>query len=276
MSPRSIRNRIHEIIFEADTKMGRFFDLVLLVLISLSVIVVLLESVESIDNQYHEIFFWIEWILTILFTIEYLLRIYVTLRPQKYITSFYGVVDLLSILPTYISLFIAGSQSLLVIRGLRLLRIFRILKLTKFTTQGQVIMTALNRSRGKIVMFFITVILIVTIIGAAMYLIEGGANPRFDNIPRSIYWAIVTLTTVGYGDITPVTSLGQLVSAFVMILGYAIIAVPTGIVTNEIINEQRNRSLIKSTQACRYCSKEGHDLDAKFCKYCGELINIED
>lgn len=268
-----IKEQLHEIIFEADTPIGKAFDVILLILISASVLVVIIESIPSYDAKYHDVFFILEWFFTIIFTIEYLLRIYSVYRPIKYITSFYGVIDLLSILPTYISLIIAGTHYLLVIRALRLMRVFRILKLGHFMNEGQVIVKAMVASRAKITVFLTFVSLIVIIIGAVMYLIEGGSNPNFSSIPRSIYWAVVTLTTVGYGDITPVTEVGQFLSAIVMILGYAIIAVPTGIVSAEFI-DQGKKAGQTNTQACRYCGREGHDNDAKHCKYCGEQLNL--
>ncbi len=274
-----VKERLHEIIFEADTPAGKFFDLALLVLILLSVLVVMLESVPSYSLRFHDLFIALEWFFTIVFTIEYMLRIYVTLKPIKYVTSFYGVVDLLSILPTYLSFFITGSSSLMVIRLLRLLRVFRVLKLANYLDQGSLIIQSLIASRRKLTVFVFFVLLAVTIFGSIMYLIEGTQpDTKFDSIPRSIYWAIVTLTTVGYGDISPTTNLGQFLSAIIMILGYAVIAVPTGIVSAEVLQNARKkrRRLRKgvSTQVCRHCAKEGHDTDAIFCKFCGEELNI--
>lgn len=266
-----IRNKLHEIIFEADTPAGKLFDVALLITIAASVIVVILESVNYISLQHHELFFLLEWTFTVIFTIEYFLRLYSVYRPLKYAVSFFGVIDLLAIIPTYLSLFIAGTQYLLVIRGLRLLRVFRIFKLAHFMREGTVILKALKASRAKITVFLTFVLLMVIIIGSVMYLVEGGVNTSFSSIPRSIYWAIVTLTTVGYGDITPLTGIGQFLSAIVMIMGYSIIAIPTGIVSVEMIKTQSASST--NTQACRYCGKEGHDDDAAHCKYCGELLN---
>lgn len=268
-----LKEKIHEIIFEADTPVGKFFDIILLVIIAISVLVVMLETVDYINVQFHDLFYVLEWIFTIIFTIEYALRLYCVYRPLKYATSFFGIVDLLAIIPTYLSFFIAGSQTLLVIRGLRLLRVFRILKLGHFLKEGQIITAALKASRIKIEVFLFFIMLMVVIIGSVMYLIEGaGGNEQFSSIPRSIYWAIVTLTTVGYGDITPSTEIGQFLSAVVMILGYAIIAVPTGIVSAEFISHQKEITS-SNTQACRYCGEEGHDDDALYCKYCGEELN---
>ncbi|MCB0630029.1 MAG: ion transporter [Saprospiraceae bacterium] len=266
-----VREKIHEIIFEADTPMGKLFDVVLLVLIAASVLVVMLESVNYINARYADLFFTLEWIFTIIFTIEYLLRIYSVYRPLKYVLSFFGIIDLLAILPAYLSFFvIAGTHSLMVIRAFRLIRIFRIFKLGHFLSEGNVILDALRASRVKISVFLTFVCLLVVIIGSMMYLIEGGEGSGFSSIPRSIYWAIVTLTTVGYGDITPATEVGQFLSAVVMILGYAIIAVPTGIVSAEMVKGSHSQI---STQACRYCGAEGHDHDAVYCRMCGERLN---
>lgn len=266
-----LKDKIHEIIFEADTPLGKYFDIFILVLIVLSVLVVMLESIESLQIEYANLFLYIEWIFTIAFTIEYALRIYCVRNPLKYATSFYGVVDLLAILPSYLSFLIAGTHSLMVIRALRLLRIFRIFKLGHYRSEGHVIIRAMAASRNKIAIFLFFITILIIIVGSVMYLVEGGNNPKFDSIPRSIYWAIVTLTTVGYGDISPETSLGQFLSAIVMILGYAVIAVPTGIVSSEFI--KGDDSLKNNTQACRYCGQEGHDDDAAYCKYCGEILN---
>ncbi|MEM9917855.1 MAG: ion transporter [Bacteroidota bacterium] len=267
-----LKERIHEIIFEADTPVGRVFDVSLIIAILASILIVMLESVDELNQRYGQLFFILEWLFTIFFTIEYLLRIYCVYKPWKYITSFFGIVDLLATAPSYLSLFLPGSQYFLTIRILRLLRIFRIFKMGHFMDQGAIIVKALRSSRTKIAVFLYFILLLVVIIGSIMYLIEGGVNSGFSSIPRSIYWAIVTLTTVGFGDITPQTELGQFFSAIVMILGYAVIAVPTGIVSSEFIskyNEIRNIN----TQACRYCGEEGHDDDAVYCKYCGEILN---
>ena len=268
------KEKIHEIIFEADTPAGKTFDIILMVLIVFSVFVVLLESIENLHDKYGRIFIVLEWFFTIFFTIEYILRLYCVYKPKKYALSFFGLVDLLSIIPTYLSLFITGTQYLIVIRALRLLRVFRIFKLVKFLNEGNLIVRALIKSRAKIVVFMLFILLMVTILGSVMYLIEGDHNEQFDNIPRSIYWAIVTLTTVGYGDISPVTTFGQLLASFIMLLGYAVLAVPTGIVSAELIrSDMRPFKQNVNTQACRYCSKEGHDDDADHCKYCGEILN---
>ncbi len=264
------RHRLHEIIFEADTPAGKAFDIVLIASIALSIIVVMLDSIQEFRERYGAALFVTEWFFTVLFTAEYLLRLFSVGRPRHYALSFYGIVDFLSIIPTYLSLFLPGTQYLLVIRILRVLRIFRIFKLAQYIDEARHLKHALQDSHRKITVFLFTVLNIVVIIGAAMYIIEGGGN-GFTSIPRSIYWAIVTVTTVGYGDISPQTSIGQTLSALLMITGYAILAVPTGIVTAEwaVRNYQR---LTVSTQSCPQCSAEGHDSDATFCKHCGATL----
>ena len=265
----NIRKRLFIVIFGTDTPAGKAFDVVLLFAIIISIIAVMLESVPSLETRFGNVFRIVEWILTIAFTLEYLTRIYVTDRKAHYIFSFYGLIDLLSVLPTYLSLVFSGTQYLLVIRALRLLRVFRILKLGRFVGEGEQLSEALKASRHKIVVFLGSVLTLVIIMGTIMYLIEGGDN-GFTSIPRSVYWAIVTLTTVGYGDIAPQTILGQTIASFVMIMGYAIIAVPTGIVTVEM---QKVKSAIKATQnTCHHCGNVGHDDDANYCKFCGEPL----
>ncbi len=263
------KDRLHEVIFEADTPAGKAFDVVLLWCILLSVAAVVLESVKGIEAVYGSWLRFAEWGFTILFTIEYVLRLMCVRRPAAYARSFFGVVDLLAILPTYVSLFIPGMQPLLLLRALRLIRVFRVLKLARYVGESQVLMNALRASRVKITVFLVTVLMLVLVIGTLMYLIEGEEN-GFTSIPKGVYWAVVTMTTVGYGDIAPHTVLGQTLAAGVMILGYGIIAVPTGIVTAEIAFASRGG--LVSTQACRSCSAEGHDPDAKFCKFCGEEL----
>ncbi len=265
--PQSLQDRIHEIIFEADTPWGKAFDVSLLILIIVSVLVVILESVEEFQQQVPDLFFYTEWVLTILFTIEYGLRIYSIQKPWKYITSFYGIVDLLAILPTYLSLFFFGTQYLITIRSLRLLRTFRILKISHYLSESAILMEALKSSRRKIEVFIGVVVTIVLIIGSIMYVIEG-KDSGFTSIPRSMYWAVVTVTTVGYGDIYPVTTLGQFLSAILMIMGYGVIAVPTGIVSVELAHAAQKADQPLNTKACPVCSMEGHDSDAEFCKYC--------
>lgn len=262
------KQKLYEIIYEAETPAGKGFDILLLVLILLSVLVVILESVSSIRSEFLTELKILEWVITILFTFEYFIRIWIINRPINYIFSFYGIIDLLSVVPTYLALFVAGTQSLIIIRAIRLLRVFRILKITRYTKEGKILLQALVASRVKISVFLFGVLTIILIIGTVMYLVEGESN-GFDNIPKSIYWAVVTLTTVGYGDITPQTPLGQLIAGFVMILGYAIIAVPTGIVSVEISNEVRKA---KRERICTKCQFTDHDEDARFCKNCGERL----
>jgi voltage-gated potassium channel len=262
------RTILHEVIFEADTAAGKGFDILLIVSILLSVAAVMLDSMGGVSTQHGQWLYGIEWFFTILFTIEYLLRILCVGRPLKYATSFYGVVDLLAIIPTYLSMLLPGTQYLLVIRILRILRIFRILKLVPYISEAHLLMKALRASSRKITVFLYTVLTLVVIFGSLMYVIEGGAS-GFTSIPRSIYWAIVTLTTVGYGDISPQTGLGQAVASIVMIFGYGIIAVPTGIVTFEMSHAFSGKV---STQACLECSAEGHDSDARHCKFCGAKL----
>lgn len=260
------RARLHEIIFEADTRAGRAFDIALIWLILLSVATVLLESVRGVRAQYGDLLHALEWLFTFLFTAEYVLRLLSVRRPLRYATSFFGIVDLLAIIPTYLSIFLPGSQYLLVIRILRLLRVFRLLKLSEYVAEADTLRLALRASRRKISVFISAVVLLVVIIGALMYVIEGEEH-GFTSIPLSIYWAIVTLTTVGYGDLSPRTPFGQILASVVMIIGYGIIAVPTGIVTVELAQAARQRKV--STQACPSCGAQGHDPDALFCKYCG-------
>lgn len=267
----TLRDRIHEIIFEADTPAGKIFDVVLLMGILISVVAVMLESVDWINEKYASLFFYVEWGLTLLFTLEFVLRIYSVRKPWRYVVSFFGLVDLLSILPTYLSLFIPGTQFLITIRALRLLRVFRILKLTNYLRESQTLLVALRASRTKITVFLFAILTSTIIIGSTMYLVEGESNSGFTSIPRSVYWAIVTLTTVGYGDIAPSTPLGQFLSAVLMVMGYGVIAVPTGIVSVELAHaDDTDRKL--NTISCTNCSLSGHDNDAKYCKYCGEQL----
>ncbi len=263
----TLKQRLYVIIFEADTPAGKAFDVALLWAILISIAAVMLESVPSMEERYGTVFRITEWILTVAFTIEYVVRIIASEKPRKYIFSFYGIIDFLAILPTYLSLVFVGTQYLLVIRALRLLRVFRILKLGRFVGEGEQLGRALRSSRHKIVVFLGAVLSIVVIMGTVMYLIEGGEN-GFTSIPRSVYWAIVTLTTVGYGDIAPQTVLGQAIASVIMIMGYAIIAVPTGIVTVELGKAQgKTKEII-----CESCGKGGHAPDAIFCKHCGERL----
>lgn len=262
----SWRSRLHEVIFEADTFSGKAFDLILFLCIGLSVAAVLLESIAGIRKDYGEALRLAEWFFTILFTIEYILRLLCVRHAGRYALSFYGIIDLLAVIPTYLSLFLEGTHALIVIRALRFLRVFRVLKLAQFVGEASVLATALRASSRKIAVFLGAVLTVTLIIGSFMYLIEGEEN-GFTSIPVSIYWTIVTMTTVGYGDITPKTVGGKILAAMVMILGYGIIAVPTGIVSVELARGRRREEV--STQACRVCAAEGHDPDATFCKYCG-------
>ena len=260
------RHRLHEVIFEADTPAGRAFDIALMIAIVLSVAAVLLESVAGLRARWGGLLRAAEWAFTILFTVEYLVRLSCVRRPMRYARSFFGLVDLLAILPTYLSLLLPGAQSLLVIRALRLLRVFRVLKLARFLGEAQDLTDALRSSARKILVFLLGVLTLVLITGSVLYLVEGEEN-GFTSIPLSIYWAIVTMTTVGYGDLVPQTVLGKFLASFVMILGYGIIAVPTGIVTVEI---SRRLSSPISTQACPHCMAEGHVPQARYCHACGE------
>ena len=265
----SIRQRLYSVIFEHDTKAGRIFDVTLIVAILLSVIVVMLDSVAGIAARYGRELKAIEWMFTILFTVEYVLRLYSSRHPAKYARSFFGVVDFLAILPTYLSLVFPPGRFLLTIRILRVLRVFRVLKLVHFLGEASVLGRAMRASRHKIGVFLLTVLSVVVIVGSLMYVIEG-PPAGFKNIPVSIYWAIVTLTTVGYGDIAPQTALGQALAALLMITGYGIIAVPTGIVTVELGRASAGGG--QTSRVCTACGSKGHDKDAAHCKYCGARL----
>lgn len=271
------RERLFEIIFESDTFYGKLFNICLLVLILISVALVMFESVESINSKYHrELVIW-EWVITVLFTIEYILRIYAVRKPWRYFFSFYGVIDLLSILPTYLGLIYPSSKYLSSIRILRLFRIFRIFGLTDFLRGGNTILLALRNSRAKIVVFLSFVTLIVVVIGSIMYVVEG-KHPEsgFSSIPTSIYWAVVTLTTVGYGDIAPVTAFGKFLASIVMIIGYGVIAVPTGIVTAEAVRgAKKDIEPQKNSQVCQNCHDAKHLDGANFCKTCGYSLHTK-
>ena len=268
------RERVFTIIFEADTPAGKAFDVALLIAIVLSVAVVMLESLPDMPARFRDAMVMLERIFTVLFTVEYVFRLYAVSNRWKYASSPLGIIDLMSIVPTYLSFILVGSQSLMAFRILRLLRIFRIFKLTRFMNQASFIVEALRASRDKIYLFLFTVSLITVVTGSLMYFIEGGVNPDFDSIPRSIYWCVVTITTVGYGDISPVTPLGQFLASLLMMTGYAIIAVPTGIISSEMARRQHTPVMV-STQVCPHCTGEGHDRDALHCKYCGALLNEE-
>ena len=263
----TFRHKLRDIIFEAETPVGKAFDLILLICIGLSVAAVMLESIDRIAENHRDLLFKAEWVFTILFSVEYLIRLYVVDRPWRYARSFYGVVDLLSCLPTYLALLFPGAQSLLVIRILRLLRMFRVMKMMHHIEGGDVIMRALYKSRAKIMVFFMTIFVFSVVAGTIMYLAEGSQNPGYSNIPQSIYWAIVTISTVGYGDISPITPLGKVIATLTMLSTYAIIAVPTGIVTAEL-----TRSGDKTSDACPGCGAHGHLEDAKFCRKCGNKL----
>jgi voltage-gated potassium channel len=259
------RARLQEIIFRTETPAGKTFDVILIASISLSVIVVMLDSVASINAVYDHLIFQLEWFFTILFTIEYLLRLSCAERPGKYAISFFGIIDLMAIIPSYLSLLLPGAEIFLVIRILRVLRIFRVLKLVQFIGSANLILKALKSSMHKITVFLFAVLSLVVIFGSLIYVIEGGKN-GFTSIPRSIYWAIVTMTTVGYGDISPKTAFGQTMAALIMIIGYSIIAVPTGIVTAEITQRLKKKN---RDRTCSGCGRGNHDDDAEHCKYCG-------
>ena len=261
------RHRVHEIVFESETPAGRAFDVAVICLILLSVAAVMLESIRGIRDVFGAELLVAEWFFTILFTFEYILRLLAVRRPVRYALSFYGLVDLIAILPTYLGLFLPGTQFFLTIRILRLLRIFRILKLAEYTSASRIITSALMASRKKIFVFLVAVLTVVTVVGSLMYVVEGEEH-GFTDIPTSIYWAIVTLTTVGYGDLSPQTALGKFFASLVMILGYGIIAVPTGIVTAELTRAGKP----ESTQVCPECHAEPHDIDALHCKYCGTKL----
>lgn len=263
-----LKEVLNEIIFEADTPLGKLFDVILLWAIILSVTAVVFESVASYRKDYGELFRLVEWLFTILFTIEYSLRLLASKKPLKYVFSFYGVIDLLAILPSYLSFYFVGAQSLLVIRALRLLRVFRVFKLGRYLGEATVLAEALKASRPKITVFLLAVMSLVLIVGTSMYLIEGEEN-GFSNIPISIYWAIVTMTTVGYGDIAPQTVLGQILASAIMIMGYGIIAVPTGIVSVELRNMERQK---KKHLTCLGCQTSEHELDSIYCRFCGTKL----
>ncbi len=268
-NPNSVKEKLYRIIFKTDTRAGKIFDVVLLYAILISVLAVMLESVQEIADNFGQYLTVIEWFFTIIFTIEYVSRLYVAEKPLKYVLSFLGLIDLFSIIPTYLTLFVTGTQFLIVIRTVRLLRVFRILKLTRYLSEAKVLGDALRASRYKIMVFMLSVFSFQIIAGTMMYLIEGAEN-GFTSIPRSIYWAIVTLTTVGYGDIAPTTVVGQGFASVLMIVGYSILAVPTGIVTSEITKEHLKGKRFK---VCENCFHDEHDKDATHCKKCGSQLD---
>ncbi len=269
---RNWKSKLHEIIYEADTPTGKLFDVLLLIAIIASILLVMLESVGSIDTKYHSFLYVSEWVITILFSIEYITRIITVKRPAKYIFSFYGIIDFLSTIPMYLSFIIAGSQSLVALRALRLLRVFRILKLTRYIGESTNLVRALKLSRARIAVFISFVIILCVILGTIMYLVESEQGSGFTSIPRSVYWAIVTLTTVGYGDIAPHTPLGQLIASAIMILGYGIIIIPTGIITSEMTRVNR-QDVATNTESCPNCLTSNHRDDAEYCHHCGHKLN---
>lgn len=267
------RENLNTIIFGAETTLGKAFDVVLIISIICSVIAVMLGSVGWIQQKYWEILFYFEWFFTILFTLEYCLRLISVRRPLLYARSFFGLVDFLSIIPTYLSFLFPSIKYMLVIRTLRLLRVFRVLKLAAYMDEAQVLMSALSKSWRKILVFLHTILTLVVVFGSLMYVVEG-SEAGFTSIPKSVYWAIVTLTTVGYGDIAPQTPLGQMIAAFIMVMGYGIIAVPTGIYSAELIKTYKPENI--TNHACPDCGKTGHDYNAEYCKFCGHSLENQE
>ena len=280
MTTNNLKSKLHTIIYEADTPMGKLFDVVLLILILVSVILVMLESVASIDTHYHDFLYFGEWVITIFFTIEYILRIITVKKASNYIFSFYGIIDFLSTIPLYLSFILAGSNALLAVRALRLLRVFRILKITRYMGEANKLNKALRDSKPKILVFLFAVLILSIIAGTIMYLVEGEQS-GFVSIPVSVYWCIVTLTTVGFGDIAPVTPLGQFIAAIIMIMGYGIIAVPTGIVSAEYASKKTHtvddpEYIHVNTQSCQNCNENNHHDNAEFCHKCGSTLHQKD
>jgi voltage-gated potassium channel len=267
----SWREKLFNVIFEADTAAGKAFDIALLVLIFISIGIVMLQSVQSIHARYGDLLQILEWIITVLFTIEYVLRLIAVKKPLRYARSFYGMIDLLAILPSYLSLVLPQSRFLLVIRALRLMRAFRVFELSHFVREGVNIVQALKASAQRILVFLAFMVLLSVIMGAMIFVVENPYNDKFSSIPQSVYWAIVTITTVGYGDIAPVTPLGKLMASFIMLLGYAIIAVPTGIVTVEL-SRRKVKEAPSETRSCPSCGAGTHAPDAIYCKYCGHIL----
>lgn len=267
------KQRLYQIIFEADTRLGKLFDVVLLLLILASIAVVMLESVQEFRQEFGPTLRMLEWIFTGLFTVEYLLRLYCVRHPARYAGSFFGIIDFLAVMPMYVSLVVGGAQSFVVIRTFRLLRVFRVFKLVRFLGEANVLGQAVRASVPKLIIFIVTVLSIVVVIGTTMYLIESPRNPGFQNIPQSVYWAIVTVTTVGFGDSYPLTVPGKMLASVLMVTGFGILAVPTGIVTAEIVQRGKRSA---TTRVCQECIAEGHDVDAVHCKYCGSKFADED
>ncbi len=263
----TFRQRLWRIIFLSDTLAGKLFDVLLLACIAICVLVVMLESIETLNESYVRLFFWLEWLFTAIFTAEYLARLWVVRNRWKYVTSFFGIIDLVSILPSYLELFLTGSHYLMTVRIIRLLRMFRILKMAEHVGESHLLLRALQASRNKIIVFLTSVVAIVCVEGTMMYVIEHNSNPGFSNIPQSIYWSIVTITTVGFGDVTPVTVAGKMMACVIMLTGFAIIAVPTGVVTSEMSRELN--SIRRNDRLCDSCGWSAHDEKAKFCHQCG-------
>lgn len=264
------KKKMHVVIYEADTYAGKLFDIVLLFLIMASIILVMFESIEEYGTKYATFFKYTEWSITILFTLEYFARIISIKKPKSYIFSFFGIIDFLSTVPMYLSFFFGGAHALVALRVLRLLRVFRVLKLGRFVGESENLIRALKASKARILVFLLAVLSIAVILGSLMYLIESNQGSGFDNIPRSVYWAIVTLTTVGYGDIAPITPFGQFIASIIMILGYAIIAIPTGIVSVEY---SKHKKIHTSTQSCPHCNAIDHNDETEFCYSCGKKLN---
>jgi voltage-gated potassium channel len=264
------REALHTIIFGSETRLGKAFDVVLIVSIMISITAVMMSSVESFQRQHQQALYYIEWTFTLLFTVEYLLRLICVRKPWLYFRSFFGLVDLLSILPTYLSLFFPGTEYMMIIRVFRLLRVFRVFKLSEYMGEAQILVSALVTSSRKIMVFLYAVLTLAIVFGSLMYVVEG-SEAGFTSIPKSVYWSIVTLTTVGYGDIAPQTPLGQIIAATIMILGYGIIAVPTGIYSVELVKSYNQKDI--RNDACSHCGETGHDFDASFCKYCGYQLS---
>lgn len=269
-----LRQKIYIVIYGANTPAGKLFDMILLGVILLSVLLVMLESVEHLDSEYHTFIIVSEWIITIFFTLEYILRLVSNRKPLSYVFSFYGIVDFISILPMYLSFFFPGSRMLSIIRALRLLRLFGILNLLHYTGHESQLKLALKASRGKIIVFVYFVLIVCILLGSLMFVIEGKEN-GFTSIPTSIYWCIVTLTTVGYGDIAPVTTLGQIIASVIMIMGYGVIAVPTGIVTAEFATSIRNKANEPDVKQCSSCTSYVYEENANFCPHCGAKLTHE-
>lgn len=267
----TFRHWLYVVIFQSNTKAGKLFDIILIVLILTNVVLLVLESVESIALVFSEVFHVLDYVFMVAFTLEYLLRLYCVREPKKYAKSFYGIIDLLSILPSYLEFVLPNWHMLMIIRSFRLLRIFRIFRMVRFLDESRYMMFALLRSFNKIMVFLIFIVLLTIFLGSLMYVLEYEHNPGFHSIPQSIYWAIVTITTVGYGDVAPATAVGKIIASFIMILGYAIIAVPTGIMSASLVSQYRDMD--NDDRVCANCGNKDHASDAKFCKKCGHVLN---